>query len=120
LTLDELAEFDGSKRPSPIYLAIKGIIYDVTRGAGCVGEKAASEPSAFQSWPTAPCSFLFLLSREPVLWARRPLPICGQGVCKGAGQVFHRNRGWVFVVVVLVGREGHWHDFMAAFYALTP
>ena len=42
LTLDELAAFDGTKRPSPIYLAIRGIIFDVTRGLWLEGRYTGS------------------------------------------------------------------------------
>ena len=42
LTLDELAAFDGTKRPTPIYLAIRGIIFDVTRGLWLEGRYTGS------------------------------------------------------------------------------
>lgn len=32
LTLEQLAAYDGKTNPAPIYLAIKGVIFDVTRG----------------------------------------------------------------------------------------
>lgn len=41
LTLDELAAFDGSDPDKPIYLAARGVIFDVTKGAVFYGKDGA-------------------------------------------------------------------------------
>jgi len=41
LTLEELRKYDGSDPTSPILMGVKGIIYDVTSGAGFYGPGGA-------------------------------------------------------------------------------
>lgn len=41
LTLDELAKYDGSDPNLPIYLAINGLVYDVSRSRNVYGPKGA-------------------------------------------------------------------------------
>ncbi len=38
LTLDQLAKFDGTDSSKPIYLAVRGVIFDVTAGADFYGK----------------------------------------------------------------------------------
>ena len=40
LTLEELKAYNGEDKTKPIYLAIRGVIFDVSRGAACLGEHA--------------------------------------------------------------------------------
>ncbi len=38
LTLDQLAEFDGTNPSKPIYLAVRGVIFDVSTGSEFYGQ----------------------------------------------------------------------------------
>lgn len=41
LTLDQLAEFNGNNPSKPIYLAVRGVIFDVTSGKDFYGKDGA-------------------------------------------------------------------------------
>lgn len=41
LTLEELARYDGSDLDTPIYLAARGVVFDVTAGAAFYGPDGA-------------------------------------------------------------------------------
>lgn len=51
MTLEELASHDGSDPSKPLYLAVKGTVFDVSKGSQFYG-------------PDGACCFLFRLSKD--------------------------------------------------------
>lgn len=50
LTLEQLSQHDGSDPSKPLYLAIQGVVFNVSRGRQFYGPDGGSPPILFPCW----------------------------------------------------------------------